>query len=91
MREEDFVCRYGGDEFCIWLWNLPNKTVAANIANRLLEKVRRENKVQMSIGIAFSEEQNDSFEAMVKRADQALYKAKQNGKNQFEMHVGQYS
>ncbi len=91
MREEDFVCRYGGDEFCIWLWNLPNKTVAANIANRLLEKVRRENKVQMSIGIAFSEEQNDSFEAMVNRADQALYKAKQNGKNQFEMHVGQYS
>jgi len=92
-REEDFVARYGGEEFVVVLPNTDEKG-ALLIAERLLRVVRECNIphedssvapfVTVSIGgttgiVKFSHNESD----YVKYADSALYKSKQNGRNQY--------
>jgi diguanylate cyclase (GGDEF)-like protein len=87
-RQEDVVCRYGGEEFAILLPNTPI-TGAMEMAERLrsaveaLELVWQENPVHItcSIGVA----QASSVEAnVIEMADQALYTAKAAGRNRVE-------
>ncbi|MCL6500960.1 MAG: GGDEF domain-containing protein [Candidatus Pacearchaeota archaeon] len=94
-RPEDFVARYGGEEFILVL---PDTTIekAKGIAERIrkeisetrirpatksIEKTERGyEKVTVSIGIA--QLKKDGVQGMLERADEALYKAKERGKNQ---------
>lgn len=82
VRREDVVSRYGGDEFCIWLWRLKDEYVARNIAERIVNAFRNEGEFTISMGVAFFS-RGDSYEKVIKKADQALYRAKENGRNQF--------
>jgi diguanylate cyclase len=90
IRKTDFVARYGGEEFVIILPETDLDT-----ATQVIEKTRemihrlpfhfRDNniKITMSFGMAAFDnglDQNTLFE----RADQALYKAKENGRNRVE-------
>lgn len=88
LRKVDFVARYGGEEFVVLM---PETT--AEVALQILDKIRdniastpfrfKENPVQitLSFGIAGFKE-NDTIESVFARADQALYKAKEGGRNQ---------
>jgi diguanylate cyclase len=88
LRDGDRVFRYGGEEFIITL-NRVDENHCFEVVERLLNVVRSnkliykgENlKVTMSIGATklFS---SDTPDTLVARADKALYKAKENGKNQ---------
>jgi len=83
IREYDYAFRRGGDEFLLFL---PETT--QQMAYLLAERIRREianTKIQMesyeigitcSLGISEFKEDDDSLEAVVKRADKALYQAK---------------
>jgi diguanylate cyclase (GGDEF)-like protein len=92
-RKEDFVVRYGGEEFIIVLPNA-NESGAVMIAERMIEHVRNKNsphenngeekRVTISIGVT-SGEVNRTFtiEDFIHRADEMLYEAKRNGRNQY--------
>lgn len=91
-RPTDMVARYGGEEFVILLKNIDKKGVL-KVAQSLIDGVsdlnlRHEysdaaNYVTISIGVAFKDPQElISKEELLKQADEALYKAKENGRNQ---------
>ena len=85
-RSSDISARIGGDEFCLWLGNLPSASTASSIAERLVNAVQEIQlhnlHLTISVGIAIAEE-GDTYETLVERADQALYHVKSNGRNSF--------
>jgi diguanylate cyclase len=93
LRDGDKIFRYGGEEFIIVL-NRIDTLHCKNITNRLLELVRK-NKliykgqnihITMSVGASKLKE-NDTPDSLLGRADKALYKAKNSGKNQMYSEV----
>jgi diguanylate cyclase (GGDEF)-like protein len=88
----DICCRYGGEEFAIIMPELDLQT-AIIVAERLKKVVenhmfplkdnKREGKVTISLGVAsFKSGEELSPEKLTKRADDALYRSKRNGRNQ---------
>jgi len=88
-RKQDIVCRYGGEEFLVVL---PNTHLS--IARQRAEEWREafqdlvvamgdlEIKTTLSAGLACYPLDGDKAEELIKVADVALYKAKQEGRNQ---------
>ena len=90
LRNVDMVARIGGEEFVVVMPDT-NITVAHHVANRLVAKVAAEPVaisdelsigVTVSIGIAMRDDEKDTIETFLARADAALYKAKRQGRNQ---------
>ncbi len=87
-RKTDFVARYGGEEFAIVVQGVDLEAARA-LGDRLLATVRQtfiehedvELSVTVSIGLA-EYMRGESSANWIERADQALYRAKQNGRNQ---------
>jgi diguanylate cyclase (GGDEF)-like protein len=84
LRESDFAFRFGGDEFCCLLPeanNLTNNLIAERIRTAIeSEPLLQQHKISCSIGSANYQE-DDSQIGIFSRADEALYAAKQAGKN----------
>ncbi|HEY6562929.1 MAG TPA: GGDEF domain-containing protein [Pirellulaceae bacterium] len=88
-RGHDLVARFGGDEFAV-IFTKVNQEQADVAANRLWAAIGRTNfdvgldgariAVTFSMGLAYPQI-DDSVETIFKRADQALYRAKQGGRN----------
>jgi diguanylate cyclase (GGDEF)-like protein/PAS domain S-box-containing protein len=83
IRDEDMVARLGGDEFAVLLTKT-DPTAATLAAARLLEALERPFEVQgqhldvaVSIGIAISPDDGDDPDTLLRRADIALFVAKQ--------------
>lgn len=89
FRREDVVGRIGGDEFAAFVCREDGRNFfAAERARLILERLHMNQKewgtaVTVSIGIASCPEDGDTYEALYMAADQAMYIAKQRGKNQF--------
>ncbi|MYN02481.1 diguanylate cyclase [Pseudoduganella sp. DS3] len=92
MREVDVAARYGGEEFLVVLPET-GREGAFVFAERLRERVAASEichdgqvfRCHISLGIAVSDKHEASYEQWVRRADQALYRAKQGGRNQAVM------
>ena len=90
LRRQDTVARIGGEEFAVLLPETEAKTAAAVAESlrlaieqatvRIGEKI--EIKYTLSIGITSLLGEDDTLDAMMLRADKALYQAKQGGRNQ---------
>lgn len=83
IRSSDVGARWGGEELAIYLPRVTLET-GIQIAERLVIKVRETSnpKITISCGVShWNKEGNDSYTSLFRRADQALYKAKQTGKN----------
>jgi diguanylate cyclase len=88
------AARYGGEEFCIILRECPDTQGAHEFAEGLREKiqslrikVRRTDQVLDSISASFGyalAKPGDTLESLLTRADDALYQAKHNGRNQVQ-------
>ncbi len=87
-RTVDIPCRYGGEEFAVILPNTPQDkaTAAAERLRRAVAALDIEGlEVTVSIGVAARPpHMTDSRDTLVKAADQALYAAKQAGRNRVE-------
>ncbi len=88
-RSEDIVARFGGEEFVI-LFDPCNKGDARIKATRILKKIEQLNPhniaVTVSIGMAKLLSEDSNFEGLLRRADDALYHAKKNGRNRIEIN-----
>ena len=89
LRTSDFPARWGGDEFAIVALNTDIHTAHAS-AERLVAQVRRQSAgnglgpATVSIGIATLDPEHGTYEdidALVRAADAALYRAKEDGRN----------
>ena len=97
IRDKNKIYRFGGDEFIVLLPSVDVNT-AFSIANRIVENIRSINSIYQlkginvtaSIGITEydgndSANKKNDIETILRRADQAMYQAKINGKNRAEI------
>ncbi|NKF50872.1 EAL domain-containing protein [Shewanella sp. WXL01] len=91
VREHDTVARLGGDEFTIILEDVCNKQQLTKIANQIKTTlmdpiVIKSERIQItgSTGITIAPKDGDTLEELIKHADQAMYLAKNKGRNRFE-------
>ncbi|MER2493439.1 diguanylate cyclase domain-containing protein [Catenovulum sediminis] len=94
VRNEDVVARLGGDEFTVVMCGLKNMTDIARVANQIVEKLAQPIQLSsetvqigVSIGIAFCPGDANDIESLFVCADQAMYRAKDKGRNQFQMYA----
>lgn len=90
LRKVDIVARMGGDEFTIILTDVKSNKDVADAAKKILHAISRplvlegrELLITTSIGIAMYPSQGDNAETLVRNADAAMYKAKEQGKNTY--------
>lgn len=88
VRETDTVSRQGGDEFLLILKDLPDTDAVVPIVSKLLDELSkplfidgRELSTSASIGIAMAPSDGLDFDALSQRADTAMYRAKEEGRN----------
>jgi diguanylate cyclase len=91
VRAGDIVCRLGGDEFAVLAHNFDSEEAISQLSQRILEDLRRpimigtyENCISSSIGIATFPEAGDNAGDLLKAADMAMYRAKQDGRDNFQ-------
>jgi diguanylate cyclase (GGDEF)-like protein/PAS domain S-box-containing protein len=92
LREGDTIARMGGDEFTVLLGDLKDADFAAAIAQKLLDVVAQPIRLQghdlyltTSIGLALFPTDGETAEALLQSADSAMYRAKDLGRNAFQM------
>jgi len=90
VREIDLVGRLGGDEFAIVAEDIDSPEAAVRVARRVCEALGQTHRVNghdvttsASIGIALGPVQGEGAEVLMKNADLALCRAKQDGRNTF--------
>jgi diguanylate cyclase (GGDEF)-like protein/PAS domain S-box-containing protein len=93
LRSSDVLARYGGEEFVVLLPETPIEG-AQVVMERLRERIARtplelddgrQVGVTVSIGLAGLSEADQDLDVLLKRADEALYAAKDNGRNRVEL------
>ena len=88
FSEGEFLGRLGGDEFLVFVQDVSEKTYLDCKMKRLFEELEkiREISLACSVGIVFAEHENFSYREAVKKADMALYKSKEKGKNRYSYY-----
>lgn len=92
VRDTDYVCRIGGDEFVILLPNITDGEAAA-IAGRIISRVSEPfafaptARVGASIGLASAPRDGITADELLSAADRAMYEAKRRGKGGFVIHT----
>ncbi|MEN8169109.1 MAG: EAL domain-containing protein [Pseudomonadota bacterium] len=91
VREADTVSRLGGDEFTIVIPDIEHDEQASTVANKIIEELGQtwllhghEVHIGVSIGIAIYPTDSGDVDQLIKHADMALYKAKDEGRNNFQ-------
>jgi diguanylate cyclase (GGDEF)-like protein len=94
VREEDTVGRFGSDEFLIVLAEMAADTDAALAAQRILDSIGHPFTIdghtidiKASIGIGVTPQDGTTAEELIRHATEAMYQAKERGRNMFRFHV----
>ena len=93
VRTADTVARLGGDEFAVLLGGIHSPQAACTTAQKLIEALREpfvlsngiETSVGASIGIAVFPKDADEPDALISKADAAMYESKHRGKNTYTL------
>jgi diguanylate cyclase (GGDEF)-like protein len=91
LREADVIARFGGDEFVIVLAQVDDAETAREVASRVVDSLRRPiplaggeaAHIGASVGIAMCCTESETMDALLRKADAALYAAKREGKNTY--------
>jgi diguanylate cyclase (GGDEF)-like protein len=93
LRESDTVARLGGDEFVVLLPELDEEKYISTVAHKILSAVAKpfilmgdEFRVTASIGISTYPQDGLDEQTLTKNADNAMYHAKEKGKNNFQLY-----
>ena len=94
VRQGDTVARLGGDEFILLLPGIGRAEDAAKVAEKILETLKfpvrledRELFVTASIGISLYPEDGFDVESLIKNADTAMYRAKEQGRDNYQLYT----
>jgi diguanylate cyclase (GGDEF)-like protein len=92
LSKNDFIVRYGGDEFIIVLQNVTREKVS-HIAETIIQQFTESFVVDgleifttPSIGISMYPEDGEDIDTLIKNADAAMYLAKETGKNNYQFY-----
>ncbi len=90
LRPENFVARFGGDEFVVFQQNLKSTEEAADLARRIVDRLSERYEIDnhlveigASVGIAMTSPAGISADTLLKNADMALYRAKADGRGTY--------
>lgn len=94
LKQSDTIARWGGDEFTLILPHLHLAEDITKIAQRILKVLeapfefnQQELHITASIGIALAPYDGEDAETLLKNADTAMYRAKQQGRNSFQLYA----
>ena len=86
FSETDYVGRIGGDEFVVFMRNISSEEDARENVRQLLSSIEQKEKltipdnISISVGLAFSDENDTSYTTLFNKGDKALFGAKKAGK-----------
>ncbi|MBI2288843.1 MAG: PAS domain S-box protein, partial [Betaproteobacteria bacterium] len=93
LRDSDTVGRLGGDEFVVLLEGLPQLADVASVAQKILDAAARpfilaaqEFRIGASIGISAYPGDGKDLQTLLKHADAAMYRAKEQGRNNYQFY-----
>ncbi len=93
LRQTDTVARLGGDEFVIIIPDIEHSRQVSELAVKILRELSKEVRIEAqllhlttSIGISLFPGQGDNEEALMRNADVAMYHAKAQGRNNFQIY-----
>ena len=94
LRAGDSIARWGGDEFTLLLYNISCAQDATDTCQRILHSLctpfrfeEQELYIKASLGIALAPYDGEDAETLLKNADAAMYKAKQKGRNNYQLYT----
>ena len=94
VRDSDTISRHGGDEFLVVLTDLQSSEVPARIAGKIMATLSKpfhieahEATISASVGIAVYPEDGAGFDELLKKADTAMYHAKEAGRNTYRFYT----
>lgn len=94
LRKGDTIARLGGDEFTLLLPQIKSEKEAAKIAQKILKAFQKpvtlsghEFYITASIGVALYPSDGEKAEILMKNADTAMYRAKEQGRNTYQLYT----
>ena len=100
VREDDVICRIGGDEFVMFFKGNSSRAFASSKAEEIIlmldkdfsvGEANEKRHISISIGIALSPVDGSDFNTLYNRADKALYYVKKNGKHNYHFYSDEAS
>ncbi|MGL5353375.1 MAG: putative bifunctional diguanylate cyclase/phosphodiesterase, partial [Clostridium sp.] len=90
-NDKELICRFGGDEFLIFIPNITSLVDVEKMANKIIHRFKDVFNIEgneiystASIGASIFPDDGVDFDELLKNADAAMYIAKSNGKNQYQ-------
>lgn len=93
LREEDTIARFGGDEFTVLLESIRDIADAAEIGNKIVKALdevfevdNHQLNLTLSAGISIFPDDGNTAEILLRNADTAMYRAKEEGRNAYQFY-----